>query len=545
MKKMNQNQLDGEKILLINPSYQPHWSRCEPTGLLYLASFLEQYNLKTDILDLNVTSCSDEDIIYKVMKENYRVIGITAITRQANQAYKIGKALKQNFHERIVLVYGGVHPTLMSKEAFEIGMADYVVRGEGEQAFYQLCESIVKGKPPEISIGLCIRKPAGIIFSEEYAQINNLDELPFPDLSKVHLSDYNTNIHLPAYPGQAVHVLTSRGCTGSCYYCASPRLYSGKVRYRSPENVMKELISIVNQQKIHNVHFHDDNIFEDAKKLETLCRLILNDDLKFNWIALATVKHVNKNKTLLPLMRRAGCVGIEVGIESGDENVLRIMNKNSSLESIQNAVKILKDESIHPMFLIMSYSLGETIDSAFKSARLFYELKNGQPVIEIPIEHNSVDPDLAGHLARPSPGSVFYGVAEKFGRVFSSSWNDHVEEKMNFIPNSLLDDIPEIIIKFKEISKFRSYFRRYKKNLELYANQNFYISKPLMKVYFDEDFETFIDSMYMIYEMIDNISSIRSISKLITVDEKDALIITTVAISIMSIFGIVRSGRGR
>jgi flavorubredoxin len=79
----------------MNPSYQPHWSRCEPTGLLYIASFLQSKNIDVRVLDLNVEKMKVEDVIKYISSYKPLSIGISAITRQAERAYQLGRNIKK------------------------------------------------------------------------------------------------------------------------------------------------------------------------------------------------------------------------------------------------------------------------------------------------------------------------------------------------------------------------------------------------------------------------------------------------------------------
>lgn len=96
-----------KKVLLINPSYQPHWSKCEPTGLLYIASFLKKNDIKVRILDLNVEKKNIEGILLYIKKYKPNFIGISSITRQAMRAYNLGRRIKRRF-PHTTLIYGGV-----------------------------------------------------------------------------------------------------------------------------------------------------------------------------------------------------------------------------------------------------------------------------------------------------------------------------------------------------------------------------------------------------------------------------------------------------
>jgi anaerobic magnesium-protoporphyrin IX monomethyl ester cyclase len=528
------------KIVLINPSYQPHWSKGEPTGLLYLSSYLESQGHNAMIIDMNVEDISLDQIIQYIIRNSVKFVGITAITRQALSAYMIGNAIKSKLNDQINIIYGGVHPTLLPEECFEKGRADFVIRGDGEVSLSMLMEEIMKNKNYFKIPGLCYLSEGKLKKNRE-EPIEDLDSLPYPNYSKVKLYRYNSNIHLQDPPEHAVHMITSRGCTGTCYYCSSPMLYKGRVRFRSNRNVLDEIKCIIDRYGIRNIHFHDDNFLVSPKRIEEFCKMVLIEKVRFYWICLATVDVIVKNPDILPHLKKAGCIGIEIGVESGDDSVLKTLNKNIGVANIKHAVQLLRKNGIHPMFLLMSYSLGENIETPYLTARLFYSLKKGKDIERIPVSTSHFDPDLAGHLARPSPGSVFYNIADERGVIFAKDWDDHIEEKLNFLPNEFIYDIPKKLMHFDKPEEYYSFIERYRDNILLYANQNFYISQPIIQDFFDNNIDCLIKYMYEIYIKCNGEKTVGEISG----ESNEALLKTAVSISFLSIFRVIKSERGQ
>lgn len=527
------------KVLLINPSYQPHWSLYEPTGLLYLATYLKKRGIEVKILDLNIEKLSTRECLNFISKFKPKFIGITAITRQALRAYHLGRAIKKRF-SNIKLIYGGIHSTFLSEECFIIGAADFVVIGEGERTMYELVTKLNRGQQPKDIKGIHFLFKGKILKTKECSFIHNLDLLPFPDYSLVPLEKYNSSIHLKKYPGKTINMITSRGCSGNCYFCCSPSLYKYKIRFRSVENVIKEIKEVVNKYNVINIHFIDDNFLIDPKRILKFCRLIQENNLFFKWICLARVNEVYLHPEILPVMHKAGCVGIELGVETGDEYVLSQLNKNENLKQVYLANKYLKQNNIYPIFLIIAYLLGENIDSAYKSAKLYYELRGKNKINNFPISKDTSEPDLAGHFARPSPGTVFYKIATKRGICFAKNWHHHIEEELNFLPNEFIKDIAIINKKFNR-DKFFSFFKIYNNNLQLFINQNFYNSKPIMNKFFADKIDELLKFMFKIYTCIDGKKTAEEIAKNFIGNRKANLIKTAVAISMLSIFRIVKS----
>jgi len=546
----NENAIEVEdefKALFISPSYQPHWSQGEPTGLASLVSYLKKYaGVSSSILDLNISDMDEEEIIRYVKSYSPRLIGLTAITKQVLDAYRIGRMLKKAF-PHIHIVYGGVHPTIMPREPFEKGDADSIIIGEGEETLLELVRALEKGSSLEGIKGLAYRADNDrIVVNEPRPFIQDLSTLPLPEYKMLDFDKYNCDIHVTEHKREpAAEVMTSRGCTGNCVYCASPALYKRIVRFRPIDNIIEELDLLVNKMGIRAIHFHDDNFLLDYKRVIDLCRKIKERKLDFRWICLARTDTVVQHPEILKDMKNVGCVGVEIGVECADENVLRKLNKSQDISTIRKANQLLKESGIFPIYLIMCYSLGETIETPYKSARLYYELKSGKPAgEELPIEEKREQHDevFASHMARPSPGAEFYDIASKEGILLCRDWNDHFEERINFIPKEFLNDIPATtsVLKGRNLSEF---ILKYSTNIQFYADFNFYISRPVISEHFG-GMDNYLKFMELVHGCCDGRMSVLEISEhLASNGKKSNITMVSSAVAMLSVLGLVRSIR--
>jgi anaerobic magnesium-protoporphyrin IX monomethyl ester cyclase len=427
------------KVFLIHPSFQPHWSKSEPTGLLTLSSVLKMHGYDTELIDLNVEPDYKSLIPLKELGKCIACIGI--ITKQADEGYHVSRYLK-HLNPEIITIFGGIHATFMPYEPFESGNADFVIKGESELSLIKLLDEIKKDSKADYSQIKGIVYKSGITIKENSGCeiVENLDSLPFPDYDLLDFEKYNTSIHFE-FPGKSVHLLTSRGCPNDCSFCASPSFYGRRVRFRSPENVLVELKMLVQKYNIRKIHFHDDNFLIEPKRIEKLCRMIIDSKLGLKWVALSDVHSINKNQSILELMRESGCQGIELGVESYDEFALEELNKKVDHVSVIKANSLLKAKGIKPLYLLMAYIPGNNIDSPFKTLKLIYDLINDTDIDILPNFTFNSD-TVMSHLFRISPGAKIFNDNENLGIQFSKIWSDHNEERINFIPYSFLKDIP-------------------------------------------------------------------------------------------------------
>ncbi len=212
-------------------------------------------------------------------------------------------------------------------------------------------------------------------------------------------------------------IVTSRGCTGKCTFCADSAIYHHTCRFRSPENVVAEIKEAVEKYNVRIFFIIDANFMLSPKRVARICELIIEEGLHIIWACAARVDAVNED--LLRLMKRAGCIRISYGVESGSPRVLRLMEKYVSIRQIREAVSITKRVGI-PVYIYFVYGMpGETIQDVYMSRQLLLELK----------------PDyMTQSIATPFPGSELYNHAATHGWLDGKAWSrynypfDHVME---------------------------------------------------------------------------------------------------------------------
>jgi radical SAM superfamily enzyme YgiQ (UPF0313 family) len=155
----------------------------------------------------------------------------------------------------------------------------------------------------------------------------------------------------------------------NCKFCASAVTWNHKVRFRSPDSVLKELSYIVNNLGINNIMFHDDSFAANRKRAIEICSKIIDAKLNINYTV--QIRADNINNELLDVLKRSGCKFIAIGVESGNEKILKSLGKKETKEQIINAIKLIKKYNIKS---VASYVIGfpedthetikETIDFA-------------------------------------------------------------------------------------------------------------------------------------------------------------------------------------
>ncbi|MDD5012757.1 MAG: radical SAM protein [Candidatus Nanoarchaeia archaeon] len=386
----------GKKILLIEPLHK-EVDKGLPLGIAYLGAVLRKEGHDVSIIDANINSLDYEKIVEKIKDREIDICGISATTVQIKEAWRILELLK-NKRPEIISILGGVHPTALPEESLEKPYVDFVLRGEGEKSILDFIKSIsdksfskVKGLSYKIKKGGKIK----IFHNENPPQIEDLDSLPFPawDLFEGFPECYTTDIR----KNFKADILTSRGCIGACNFC-SRKVHGYKVRARSPENVIQEMEELYHKYGIDYFHIVDDYFTADMERAEKICDLIIERKLNIKWICSNGIRVDNINLDLLKKMKKAGCLRVAFGVESGSDEILKKIGKNTSLEQIKRAFDLAQEANLITIAYFMIGNIWEneqTINQTIKFAK-------------------SLNTDYAQFLiVKPYPGTALYDLIEK------------------------------------------------------------------------------------------------------------------------------------
>jgi radical SAM superfamily enzyme YgiQ (UPF0313 family) len=358
------------KIALVRPNYKSH-QITPPLGLGYLSSYLKKYGIDTIIIDGLKERLSHDRMMQRILKLNPDAVGITCVTAFYKEVVMLSRELKKN---KITTIIGGPHPTFLPYQTLIESEADYVVCGEGEIAFLELIRNKMRNDKIQGVYSL------DDLRDEEHqikkAQVmENLDDLPFPDWHQMNPNDYPRAPHGAVIRGFPVGVLvTSRGCPYECTFCSSPKFCDRKIRFRTPENVVEEIEYLIDNFKVKEIHFEDDNFTFNADNVKKICCLLMEKGIKINWACPNGVRADEINPELLQWMKESGCYYLAYGVESANSGILKNIKKRESLESIKKAIDMTDKAGISTQgFFIFGLpgetasTIEETIHFALKS----------------------------------------------------------------------------------------------------------------------------------------------------------------------------------
>jgi len=322
------------------------------------------------------------------------VVGFTVLTPEVGSAVKFSAVAKEGRGDRIV-VWGGHHATFLPDDVLNYGVVDIVVRGEGEKTAIEMMLALAYGKEKLSEVkGISYRDDDGKIYhNAEQEMIENLDSIPFP----AH--------HLALFPEsfkrmERIGIMTNRGCPFKCGYCSSPTFTKKSVRFRSFENILEEIHYVTGFYNKNIVSFLDDNFTINKKRVIELCEHLIQANMRVSWDTMTRADILNED--VVKILKKAGCCGVSIGIESGSERILKMINKGVDLSKVIDAYKLLYKYDIPSGANFMAGFPEETLEDIQKTFNLMKKIKTE---------------NINFNIFEPIPGSPLLDDAKRLGLV--------------------------------------------------------------------------------------------------------------------------------
>ena len=374
-----------------------------------------------------------EDIKKELIRIKPNIVGLTVVTPTVVIVKKIIDLIKEINKDTLVVV-GGPHITVLHEELLDI--ADISVIGEGEETFLDIVDYYEGKLDLEDIKGIAYRDNNKDYINPKREFIEDLDKIPFPVFDLIDLSRYH-HIYPHKLDEKYTTIITSRGCHHNCFFCSSSKLWGRKVRYRAIENVIKEIRQLQNRYNISEIFICDD-IFGPCWRIEEFCQRLNTEKIKIDWVCHMRCDEVNEQ--ILSLMKSAGCVEIQFGVESGNDEILKRSNKQLAIQQIKEAFRMSKKIKIDTWATFIIGLYGETKETFNKTIDLCKEL----------------DPTYATFLnLLPLPGSQIYNDYMGKGYIkISKDWSKYSWHNFPIFETEFLSKNDLIDLKKKAYLKF-------------------------------------------------------------------------------------------
>lgn len=329
------------KALLILPHLQQPMG-APYLGQQYIAAALMRAGHEVRCLDLAALLWrgSEDDAVDAVRRFDPDLIGMTLFTYNALAGYRLAARLRSEGLGRL-FVAGGPHPTVLPAEPLEHGF-DVAVQGEGEEVIVSVAAALDQPRDLLGPVLERVRRLPGCHTTLGSGPpprfIDDLDALPYPHTS---YPAFDAHAYSPRGVIGAGGMMTSRGCPARCTFCAN-YVTGRSYRYHATERIIAEMVALSHLTRITNFPFWDDAFTARRPRLQALCKAILETpELSgATWTCITPGNMVQDFD--LVMMREAGCLAVNFGLESGDYNILKIIRKGQRPEQVKAAVKAAK-----------------------------------------------------------------------------------------------------------------------------------------------------------------------------------------------------------
>lgn len=395
------------RVLLVNPPPHQRIDQYDSPDFTRLGLACLAAHLRADpavhvgILDAKFERLDSAQVVARIRAFRPDVVGLTAMTNEVKSAARVAERVKA-WAPNCVTILGGVHisalpeRTLDEFPAFDIG-----VLGEGELALADLIRALQAGTDPQRVAGLVCRGPAGAARTAARHVLPDLETAPPPAWEL-----------LP--PGKRYLVMTQRGCPFRCNFCQNP---NGRVvRQRPVDAVVAELGEIAARWSPDEITMCDEIFTVDKERTHRLLDAMLAAGLerKVRWWAQTHVNTVDRE--LLAKMKAAGCIRIALGIETGDDVVMKAMHKGITRDRVLTARRMASGAGLPVEGLFILGHPGETWQTAMRTVDFAVALNPEVPIFSTMVPYPGTQ--VAEMAARGEGGY----------RLLSTDWNDFINQ---------------------------------------------------------------------------------------------------------------------
>ncbi len=416
-----------------------------PLSLLSLAAWLRERSPalgdRIHILDMHVRELTGGDF------RSARIVGISAMTGHQIRYGLEAARLAREASPDAVIVWGGVHPSLLPEQTARHELVDAVIVGEGEETFREVVETVFAGGEIAGIPGTCVAGDDGVAVMGDARPFIDLNAAPLPAYDLVEMDRYQGIEHQFDYQ-------SSRGCPFRCGFCYNTVFCGRKWRAKSAGKVLDELEHLCSTYRIKHVATVDDEFYIDRRRAGEIIRGLVERGIDCDLITSCRLDIVRKfPPDMFRAMREAGFTQIFFGAESGSNDILAAIGKDITDEDIIEGARMVAEAGMRPVLSFMSGFPDETFEQFGGTLDLIERLWSLHPLVTV----NGIFPFNA------YPGTRLFERARELAISMPESLDEWGAWTFQYEPdNPWLDDTKK---RWMEIAfyivRFRYYLARY------------------------------------------------------------------------------------
>jgi radical SAM superfamily enzyme YgiQ (UPF0313 family) len=392
------------KIFLVYPYFLDARLSAEdiqtpPMGIYYVGAALKEHGHEVDVLNWHDIQRTPEVIEATLRVRKPDVVGFSILHANRWGGIDIARRAKR-LNPATTVVFGGVGATHLWEHLLKhFPEIDYIVLGEGDHTFLNLVRRLEAGDIGAIGTlsGLALRTDGRPVKTADSEPICDLDALP-----------------MPARYFDLQHLSLTRGCVADCAFCGSPAFWGRRVRSHSAHYFVEQL-ALLRGRGQRFFYVSDDTFTLDRRRVIDICRGIVARKLDIRWAAISRVDAVHEE--VLAWMRRAGCIQISYGVESGSETIRRRLHKTISATRIRRAFALTQRYGIMARAYFIYGCPGETRATIQETIDLMLEIKPLGAIF---------------YILDLFPGTALYADMKQRLNCTDDIWLDRVEDIMYF-----------------------------------------------------------------------------------------------------------------
>jgi len=454
------------KLLFVNPCLRPGgFTKLLPVGLGSVITYFHEKNYKFTLLDIDINEFDDAYVENYIKKNNFDFVLIgTLITHYKWIKWFVNMTKKHQPNSCVIVgnsVAGSIPELFLTKTK-----GDIVVTGEGEISAYEAVEAVRLEKDLKTVEGISFRNTDGTIITTDHRKVGNINDFPmlnwdFFDVER-YMAKPSTNADKNIKPEdmRAMPVITARGCAFKCSFCHYV-FWDDPYRNRSPKEIVDEIEHVQKKYNAKYIEFWDDLSFASAIKAEKLCDELISRNVKIKWncairVDIFTRARLSYEDSLrvAKKMKESGCYQCGFSLESGNKQILEMMNKKIDVDAFYTTVYVLREAGIIvDTSVIFGYPIEtkETIQETFDQC-----LKAG------------IYPSIGFLL--PLPYTVMYDYAKANGFIIDEDrYLESITERQDICINMTKMSEEEVMSAIKQGAK------KLNDDLELGLNDDTYI----------------------------------------------------------------------
>jgi radical SAM superfamily enzyme YgiQ (UPF0313 family) len=321
-----------------------------PTSLLVVAALLEREGVEVDLIDMEAEGLSYEDTLERIRLFTPDLLGFTVTSWSFHSVIRWIKKFKADC--AIPVLVGGEHLRLYPEETMSHEAIDFCITGEAELPLPEFISAFREGRSFHGIRSLCFRENGQVVIDRTIRYVEDINSIPFPARHLIKNERYENVL---SRKKNFTAIITSRGCPFNCAFCTHNHQ---KYRARSPENVVDEIEFNLKNFNIREFDIYDSTFTADEKRVIRICEEIRRRKLAVGFTVRSRVDIVSRE--MIDSLKSAGCHTILYGIESSNPDILKMMNKQISLDQVMKTVSYTKQRGMKALGFFLFGFPGET-----------------------------------------------------------------------------------------------------------------------------------------------------------------------------------------